>query len=88
MPNKTLKLKLKLRLRLTKKEKNRFDKLNAINSKDMTPNEKYEFYLLLGQKYLGKATRKTKKYTRSQRRFYKIQGELAIKKAIAFADAP
>jgi hypothetical protein len=67
--------------RLTKKENNRFDKLNAINVKDMTPNEKYEFYSLLGKKYLGKATRKTKKYTRSQRKFYKIQGELAIKKA-------
>ena len=79
--NKIKKMRKTIKKRLTKKESNRFDKLNAINPKDMTPNEKYEFYLLLGQEYLGKATRKTKKYTRSQRRFYKIQGELAIKKA-------
>jgi len=92
--NKIKKARKTFKKRLTKKENNRFDKLNAINPKDLTPNEKYDFYLLLGRKYLGKATRKTKKYTRSQRRFYKIQGDLAIKKAnnlktaIAFEDAP
>jgi hypothetical protein len=41
---------------LTKEQQVRFDKLNLIHPKKMKPNEKYEFNLLLGKKYLYLST--------------------------------
>ena len=78
--NKTKKIK-KMKINMSKKEKERFDKLNSMNPNNWKPNEEYEFYLLLGKKYLGDANRKTKKYTQSGRAFYKEQGKLALMKA-------
>jgi hypothetical protein len=66
---------------MTRKEKLKFEKLNAIHPRKQTPLEKYEFYLLLGKIYLGNANRKTKKYTQSQKKFNRDQGNYALKKA-------
>lgn len=66
---------------MTRKEHKRFDVLNAIHPSEQGPKEKYEFYLLLGKSYLGKSSRKTKKYTQNQKKFYRDQGNYAIKRA-------
>lgn len=66
---------------MTQKEKIKFEKLNAIHPKKQTPLEKYEFYLLLGKIYLSKTNRKTKKYTQSQKKINRDQGNYALKKA-------
>jgi hypothetical protein len=66
---------------MTRKEHNRYDELNRIHPKEQTPNEKYEFYVLLGKSYLGKSSRKTKKYTQNQKKFYRDQGNYATKHA-------
>jgi len=66
---------------LTRKERGRLNKLNSIHPKDWKPNEEYEFYLLLGKKYLGDSTRKTKKYNQRQKRFYRNQGMFALRKS-------
>ena len=62
---------------LTKEQHARFDKLNLIHPKKMKPNEKYEFNLLLGKKYLYLSTRA--KYTQNQKKFYKDQGAYFVK---------
>jgi len=64
---------------LTKAQQARFDKLNLIHPKKMKPNEKYEFNLLLGKKYLYLSTRA--KYTQTQKKFYKDQGKYLVKYA-------
>ena len=64
---------------LTKEQQVRFDKLNLIHPKKKKPNEKYEFNLLLGKKYLYLSTRA--KYTQNQKKFYRDQGNYAIKHA-------
>lgn len=66
---------------LTRNEINRFNKVNSIHPTQQTPREKYDFYLLLGRRYLGNSTRKTNKYTQTQKKFYSEQGEYAIKHA-------
>jgi hypothetical protein len=66
---------------LTRKEIKRFNEVNSIHPRQQTPREKYDFYLLLGKRYLGNSTRKTNKYTRTQKKFYREQGEYAIKRA-------
>ena len=66
---------------MTRKEHRRFDELNLIHPKEQTPNEKYEFLVLLGKNYLGKSSRKTKKYTQNQKKFYRDQGNYATKRA-------
>lgn len=66
---------------MSRKNHEQFNKLNAIHPKNQTPKEKYEFYLLLGKSYLGKSSRKTKKYTQNQKKFYRDQGNYAIKRA-------
>jgi hypothetical protein len=58
---------------LTREQQARFDKLNLIHPKKMKSNEKYEFNLLLGKKYLYLSTRS--KYTQTQKKFYKEQGK-------------
>jgi hypothetical protein len=37
---------------ITKEQEKRFEKLNSIHPTKLKPNEKYEFNLLLGKKYL------------------------------------
>jgi hypothetical protein len=64
---------------LTKAQQARFDKLNLIHPKKMKPNEKYEFNLLLGKKYLYLSTRA--KYTQTQKNFYRDQGKYFVKYA-------
>ena len=64
---------------LTKAQQARFDKLNLIHPKKMKSNEKYEFNLLLGKKYLYLSTRT--KYTQIQKKFYKDQGKYFVKYA-------
>lgn len=64
---------------LTKEQQARFDKLNLIHPKKMKPNEKYEFNLLLGKKYLYLSTRA--KYTQNQKKFYRDQGKYFVKYA-------
>ena len=64
---------------LTKEQQARFDKLNLIHPKKMKSNEKYEFNLLLGKKYLYLSTRT--KYTQIQKKFYKDQGKYFVKYA-------
>lgn len=54
---------------LTSEQQARFDKLNLIHPKKMKSNEKYEFNLLLGKKYLYLSTR-----VKNQKKFYKDQG--------------
>jgi hypothetical protein len=66
---------------MSRKNHEQFDKLNAIHPKNQTPKEKYEFFLLLGKSYLGKSSRKTKKYTQTQKKFYRDQGNYAINRA-------
>jgi len=66
---------------MSRKNHEQFDKLNAIHPKNQTPKEKYEFFLLLGKTYLGKSSRKTKKYTQTQKKFYRDQGNYAINRA-------
>ena len=66
---------------MSRKNHEQFNKLNAIHPKNQTPKEKYEFYLLLGKSYLGKSSRKTKKYTQNQKKFYRDQGNYAINRA-------
>lgn len=66
-------------INLTKEQQTRFDKLNLIHPKKMKPNEKYEFNLLLGKKYLYLSTRA--KYTQNQKKFYKDQGKYFVKYA-------
>ena len=66
---------------LTRNELNRFNEVNSIHPREQTPREKYDFYLLLGRRYLGNSTRKTNKYTQTQKKFYREQGEYAIKHA-------
>ena len=58
---------------MSRKNHEQFNKLNAIHPKNQTPKEKYEFFLLLGKTYLGKSSRKTKKYTQNQKKFYRDQ---------------
>ena len=67
--------------KMTRKEHKRFDEVNAIHPREQSPKEKYEFYLLLGKTYLGNSARKTRKYTQNQRKFYRDQGNYAIKHA-------
>jgi hypothetical protein len=62
---------------LTKEQQMRFYKLNLIHPKKLKPNEKYEFNLLLGKKYLYLSTRA--KYTQIQKKFYKDQGKYFVK---------
>jgi len=64
---------------LTKEQQARFDKLNLIHPKKLKPNEKYEFNLFLGKKYLYLSTRA--KYTQTQKKFYKDQGKYFVKYA-------
>jgi len=64
---------------LTKEQQAQFDKLNRIHPKKMKLNEKYEFNLLLGKKYLYLSTRA--KYTQIQKKFYKDQGKYFVKYA-------
>jgi len=66
---------------LTRKETKRFNKVNSIHPREQTPREKYDFYFLLGRRYLGNSTRKTNKFTQTQKKFYREQGEYAIKHA-------
>jgi hypothetical protein len=62
---------------LTKEQQAQFDKLNLIHPKKMKPNEKYEFNLILGKKYLYLSTRA--KYTQNQKKFYRDQGAYFVK---------
>jgi hypothetical protein len=64
---------------LTKEQQARFDKLNLIHPKKLKPNEKYEFNLLLGKKYLYLST--CAKYTQTQKKFYRDQGKYFVKYA-------
>lgn len=64
---------------LTKEQQARFDKLNLIHPKKKKPNEKYEFNLILGKKYLYLSTRA--KYTQNQKKFYRDQGKYFVKYA-------
>jgi hypothetical protein len=64
---------------LTKEQQARFDELNIIHPKKMKSNEKYEFNLLLGIKYLYLSTRS--KYTQTQKKFYKEQGKYFVSHA-------
>ncbi len=64
---------------LTKEQQMRFEKLNIIHPKKMKSNEKYEFNLLLGKKYLYLSTRV--KYTQNQKKFYRDQGKYFLKYA-------
>lgn len=70
-----------MKTNLTRKEKERFKIVNNIHPKEWTPLEEYDFYTLLGRQYLGNSTRKTKKYTQTQKKFYRDQGNYAILKA-------
>ena len=65
--------------KLTPRQKARFDALNLIHPTKLNPNEKYEFNLLLGKKYLHLSS--VKKYTQTQKKFYKDQGTYFIKYA-------
>jgi hypothetical protein len=69
---------MKKRISLTKKEKDRFKKLNSIHPLHQTPHERYEFYLLLGKKYLSLSKSKSKTLKDRQKKFYKHQGAFAI----------
>jgi hypothetical protein len=58
---------------ITKEQEKRFEKLNSIHPTKLKPNEKYEFNLLLGKKYLYLSS--LKKYTQNQKKFYRDQGK-------------
>ena len=68
------------RLKMTKAEHARFDVLNKIHPKKRSPQENYEFYLLLGKGYLGEAYRKSKK-PQSDKVWRREQGDYALMKA-------
>jgi hypothetical protein len=65
---------------MTKAEHERFDVLNKIHPKKRSPQENYEFYLLLGKGYLGEAYRKSKK-PQSDKVWRREQGYYALMKA-------
>jgi hypothetical protein len=67
-------------LRMTKAEHTRFNFINKIHPSKWTPQESYEFYLLLGKHYLGAAYRKSKR-TADNKKFRRDQGYYALGKA-------
>ena len=64
---------------LTKEEEKRFEKLNLIHPTKLKSNQKYEFNLLLGKKYLYLSS--LKKYTQNEKKFYRDQGNYFVKYA-------
>jgi hypothetical protein len=64
---------------ITKEEEKRFEKLNSIHPTKLKPNDKYEFNLLLGKKYLYLSC--LKRYTQTEKKFYRDQGHYFVKYA-------
>jgi hypothetical protein len=64
---------------ITKEQEKQFEKLNSIHPTKLKPNEKYEFNLLLGKKYLYLSS--LKKYTQNEKKFYRDQGNYFVKYA-------
>jgi len=65
---------------MTKAEHARFDLINKIHPSKWSPQESYEFYLLLGKRYLGDAYRKSKR-TADNKKFRRDQGYYALERA-------
>ena len=61
---------------ITKDQEKRYEKLNSIHPTKLKPNEKYEFNLLLGKKYLYLST--LKRYTHNEKKFYRDQGDYFV----------
>lgn len=64
---------------ITKEQEKRFEKLNSIHPTKLKPNEKYEFNLLLGKKYLYLSS--LKRYTQNEKKFYRDQGHYFVNHA-------
>lgn len=61
---------------ITKEQEKRFEKLNSIHPTKLKPNEKYEFNLLLGKKYLYLSS--LTRYTQNEKKFYRDQGHYFV----------
>ena len=64
---------------ITKEQEKQFEKLNSIHPTKLKPNQKYEFNLLLGKKYLYLGS--LKRYTQNEKKFYRDQGNYFVKYA-------